>query len=50
MNSCIHAVVAIRDEIQDHLIQLRCEMIHPVANDPLPDELTVALPFAKVKN
>ena len=40
----------IRDEIQDHLIQLRCEMIHPVANDPLPNELTVALPIAQFNN
>ena len=42
--------MAICDEIQEDLVQLRCEMIHPVANDPLPDELTVALPIAQFNN
>ena len=42
--------MAICDEIQEDLVQRRCEMIHPVANDPLPNELTVALPIAEVKN
>ena len=39
--------MAIWDETQENLVQLKCEMIHPVANDPLPDELTVALPIAQ---
>ena len=42
--------LTIWDKIQEDLVQVWCEMINPVANDPLSNELTVALPIAQFKN